>query len=65
MTIETITTTKLIASEGMVLTDGEHCGKEVFLAVDADASAWTEITQDEYEDIKRKELEEMENEYVD
>ena len=62
MTTETITTTKLTASEGMVLTDGEHYGKEVFLAVDADVNAWTEITQDEYEEIKRKELEAMENE---
>ena len=62
MTTETITTTKLTASEGMVLTDGEHYGKEVFLAVDADASVWTEITLEEYEEIKHKELEAMENE---
>ncbi len=49
MTTETITRIKLTASEGMVLTDGEHYGKEVFLAVDADKSSWHEITEAEYE----------------
>lgn len=60
MTTETITRVKLIASEGMVLTDGENYGKEVFLAVDADQSAWQEITQEEYDKI----LEEQEKESV-
>ena len=60
MTTETITRVKLIASEGMVLTDGENYGKEVFLAVDADRSAWYEITQEEYDKI----LEEQEKESV-
>lgn len=51
MITETITRIKLTASEGMVLTDGENYGKEVFLAVDADQSKWYEITQEEYEKI--------------
>lgn len=58
MTTETITRIKLTASEGMVLTDGENFGKEVFLAVDADAGAWHEITEEEHEAIQ-KEQEEM------
>lgn len=55
---ETITRIKLTASDGMVLTDGEHFGKEVFLAEDADANAWYEITEEEAEAIQ-KEQEEM------
>lgn len=52
---ETITRIKLTASEGMVLTDGENYGKEVFLAVDADQSLWCEIAQEEYDVILAKE----------
>ena len=37
----------LYAEEGMVLTDGEHYGSVVTLAVDADASAWREIPKTE------------------
>lgn len=60
MTTETITRIKLTASEGMVLTDGENYGKEVFLAEDADSSKWREITQEEYDEILAKESEELE-----
>ena len=41
----------LYAENGMVLTDGEHCGRIIHLAVDADASKWHEITEAEYERI--------------
>ena len=41
----------LYAEDGMVLTDGEHYGRIVHLAVDADASAWHEITEEEYQEI--------------
>ena len=58
MITETITRIKLTASEGMMLTDGESYGKEVFLAVDADAGSWHEITEEEHEAIQ-KEQEEM------
>ena len=51
MTKETITRVKLTASEGMILTDGEIYGKELFLAVGADESKYREIPIDEYENI--------------
>ena len=54
MITETITTVKLTASEGMVLTDGESFGKEVFLAKDADASKWYEITEAEHEKVMQE-----------
>lgn len=41
----------LYADDGMILTDGEHYGKIVHLAADADASGWHEITEAEYERI--------------
>jgi hypothetical protein len=41
----------LYADEGMILTDGEHFGKIVYLEIGADASSWHEITQEEYERI--------------
>ena len=48
---------KMIASDGMTLTNGEAFGKTVHLAVDADAAAWYEITDAEAEVLK-KDLEE-------
>lgn len=41
--------TTLYAEEGMMLTDGEHFGKIAHLEIGADASAWHEITDEEYE----------------
>ncbi len=64
MTKETITRIKLTATDGMVLTDGENFGKEVFLAEGADVNAWHEITDEEYEEIlaeEEKKKEEMQN----
>ena len=43
--------TTLYAEDGMILTDGEHFGRIVHLAVDADAEKWHEITEAEYEKI--------------
>lgn len=41
----------LIADEGMILTDGEHFGKTVYLPSGKDGSAWHEITEEEYSAI--------------
>ena len=45
--MKTVTRTVLIADEGMVLTNGERVGKEVFLAEGADASVWREVSAEE------------------
>ena len=49
---ETITSIKLIASEGMVLTNGETYGTEVYLGTGDKPENWTEITEAEYEKIR-------------
>lgn len=59
---ETITRIKLTAAEGMVLTDGESYGKEIFLSQNGNADNWHEITEEEYAEIQKKELEELDNE---
>jgi hypothetical protein len=58
MNIETIELRKIIATEGMILTDGENYGKIIFLSDDADVSLWYEITEEKYNKIQ-KELEEI------
>ncbi len=42
------TRTTLYAEEGMILTNGVDYGRIIHLAVDADASAYYEITEEEY-----------------
>lgn len=49
MTINTIATTVLTASDGMMLTDGRIYGKEVYLAHDRSAADFYEIPTEEYE----------------
>lgn len=39
----------LIADEGMILTDGEHYGKTVYLACGRDGSEYHEIPEAEYD----------------
>lgn len=54
---ETITSIKLTASDGMVLTNGESFGKVVYLGVYDTPDNWHEITEEEYNAI----IEEEEN----
>jgi hypothetical protein len=51
MKTETIIRTKITASEGMVLTDGEIYGTEIFLAEGMNAETFREIPVDKYEAI--------------
>lgn len=57
MTSETITRVKLIADNGMMLTDGEVYGKEIFLATGVKTDAFYEITEAEYEEVLKKQEE--------
>ena len=59
MTKETITRIKLAASEGHILTDGEHYGKIVYLASGDEGEKWYEISNEEYEN-KIKGVEDIE-----
>ncbi len=47
MTQDTIKITKLTASEGMTLTNGEAYGKEIYVACNSSADAWHEIPDSE------------------
>lgn len=49
---QTIELIKLTASEGMILTDGETFGKEVYLGCNDSADNWHEITDAEAEAIQ-------------
>lgn len=46
----------LYATEGMVLTDGEHYGKIIFLADNILPDAYYEITEEEYQKIIEKQV---------
>jgi hypothetical protein len=58
MNISTIEVTKIMASEGMILTNGETYGKEIYLGINDKPENWYEITEEEYSKI----LEEQEKE---
>ena len=45
----------LKASDGMILTNGEIYGSEIYLAEGMDASSFREITTEEYENIMKTE----------
>ena len=48
----TIEIKKLIASDGMTLTNGEAYGKEIYLGINDSADNWHEITDAEAEKIQ-------------
>ena len=49
----------LTAGDGMMLTDGVTYGTEIYLAEDADASRFKEISVEEYEAMQKQEMEEV------
>ena len=55
MEMTTIELRKLTASDGMILTNGETFGKEIYLGVNDSPDNWREITDDEYEKLKIEE----------
>ena len=61
MTQETITRIKLTAADGMVLTDGELYGRELYLAADAAPESYREITEAEYERLEAQKAETEDN----
>ena len=58
MTESTIQITKLTASQGHVLTNGEAYGKEIYLGKFDSPENWQEITDSEYAEL----LQELEKE---
>ena len=57
MTESTIQITKLTASDGYVLTNGEAYGKEIYLGKFDSAENWHEITDAEYAEILKEQEE--------
>ena len=47
MKTENISLVKLTASDGMVLTDGESYGKEIYLGVNEAVNRWSAIPESE------------------
>jgi hypothetical protein len=58
----TIELIKLTATDGMVLTNGEAYGKEIYLGCNDSEDNWHEITEAEYEKILAEEKARMEKE---
>ena len=57
MRTEIIELKKIIASEGMTLTNGEVFGKEVYLGCNDSLDNWYEITDQEAEEIRKQQEE--------
>lgn len=57
MTLQTIELRKMTASEGMVLTNGEAYGKEIYLGKNDVPENWHEITDAEYEEVLKQQEE--------
>ena len=60
MKTETITRIKLTATDGMVITNGEVYGKEIYLSTTENPDNWYEITEAEYEEITKADNEPIE-----
>ena len=56
--------TKITASDGMMLTNGETYSKEIYLGVNDCIDNWHEITDAEYEEILKKQEEELKGEHI-
>lgn len=56
--------TKITASDGMMLTNGETYSKEIYLGVNDCIDNWHEITDAEYEEILKKQEEELKGELI-
>lgn len=54
---DTVIINKIIADEGMILTDGNSYGRVVYLGKEDSAENWHEITEAEYEKIKEEQIE--------
>ena len=50
---------KITAAEGKVLTNGEAYSKEIYLGINDSIDNWHEITDAEYEEIIKKQEEEL------
>jgi hypothetical protein len=61
MNITTIELRKLTSSSGMVLTNGESYGKEIYLGKNDSPENWREISEEEYERIMEEEEKRLEN----
>ena len=59
MTESTIQITKLTASNGHVLTNGEAYGKEIYLGKFDTPDNWHEITDAEYAEILKEQEEQL------
>ena len=51
---------ELKAKEGMILTNGEVYGKEIYLSTTENPDNWYEITEAEYEEITKADNEPIE-----
>ena len=54
---DTVIINKITPDEGMVLTNGETFSKEVYLGTNDKAENWHEITEEEYQELLRKQEE--------
>ncbi|MBR6793332.1 MAG: hypothetical protein IKM48_03105 [Clostridia bacterium] len=59
MEIKTIQIRRLQATPGMVLTNGEVYGTEIYLGVNEVVTGWYEITEKEYEAILAEQASEV------